>query len=131
MQWFIKEQVEEVSTMSDLLTVVERAKDNPLLVEEYLAREGLGEEEDGDPTAPTAAGADDLSECVSGLCRSARTPSESATVAIPGGSSTATALAATAFGGSRSRGGEEERVDTTPAQRASFLPLGTDRQGSG
>ena len=55
MQWFIKEQVEEVSTMSDLLKVVERAKDNPLLVEEYLAREGLGEE-GADPTAPTAAG---------------------------------------------------------------------------
>ena len=56
MQWFIKEQVEEVSTMSDLLRVVERARDNPLLAEEYLAREGLGEGEDGDPTAPGAAG---------------------------------------------------------------------------
>jgi len=55
MQWFIKEQVEEVSTMSDLLKVVERAKDNPLLVEEYLAREGLGEDAD-DPTAPAVAG---------------------------------------------------------------------------
>ena len=39
MQWFIKEQVEEVSSMSALLKVVERAKDNPLLAEEYLARE--------------------------------------------------------------------------------------------
>ncbi len=56
MQWFIKEQVEEVSTMSDLLRVVERARDNPLLAEEYLAREGLGEGEGGDPTAPGAAG---------------------------------------------------------------------------
>jgi len=55
MQWFIKEQVEEVSTMSDLLRVVERAKDSPLLIEEYLAREGLGGGGD-DPTAPTAAG---------------------------------------------------------------------------
>ena len=54
-QWFLKEQVEEVSTMHDLLTVVERAKENPLLAEEYLAREGLGAEED-DPTAPPAAG---------------------------------------------------------------------------
>ena len=34
MQWFIKEQVEEVATMIDLLTVVERSRDNPLLVEE-------------------------------------------------------------------------------------------------
>jgi ferritin len=55
MQWFIKEQVEEVSTMTDLLTVVERSSDNALLVEEYLAREGLGKESE-DPTAPPAAG---------------------------------------------------------------------------
>jgi ferritin len=55
MQWFIKEQVEEVSTMSDLLKVVERSRDNPLLAEEYLARESLGEA-GSDPTAPAAAG---------------------------------------------------------------------------
>jgi bacterioferritin B len=55
MQWFIKEQVEEVSTASDLLRVVERARDNPLLAEEYLARESFGEE-GNDPTAPAAAG---------------------------------------------------------------------------
>jgi hypothetical protein len=49
--------VEEVATMSDLLTVVGRARENPLLAEEYLAREGLGGGgEAGDPTAPTAAG---------------------------------------------------------------------------
>ena len=57
MQWFIKEQVEEVATMSDLLRVVERARDNPLLAEEYLAREGLGGSGEGaDPTAPPVAG---------------------------------------------------------------------------
>jgi ferritin len=55
MQWFIKEQIEEVATMSDLLRVVERAADNPLLAEEYLARESLGDEGD-DPTAPPVAG---------------------------------------------------------------------------
>jgi ferritin len=55
MQWFIKEQVEEVSSMTDLLNVVERAKDNPLLAEEYLARENVGDEGQ-DPTAPPAAG---------------------------------------------------------------------------
>jgi ferritin len=55
MQWFVKEQVEEVATMTDLLTVVERSSDNALLVEEYLAREGLGQE-GADPTAPPAAG---------------------------------------------------------------------------
>jgi ferritin len=54
MQWFIKEQVEEVSSMSDLLKVVERARDNPLLAEEYLAREASGEAVDA--TAPAAAG---------------------------------------------------------------------------
>jgi len=54
MQWFIKEQVEEVSSMSDLLRVVERARENPLLAEEYLAREGGAEA--ADPTAPHAAG---------------------------------------------------------------------------
>ena len=54
MQWFIKEQVEEVSSMSDLLRVVERARDNPLLAEEYLARETAAEA--ADPTAPAAAG---------------------------------------------------------------------------
>ena len=55
MQWFIKEQVEEVSSMSDLLAVVERSRDNPMIVEEYIARERpSGPPED--PTAPTAAG---------------------------------------------------------------------------
>jgi bacterioferritin B len=56
MQWFIKEQVEEVATMSDLLRVVERSKDNPMEVENYMAREHPGEA-GGDPTAPHAAGA--------------------------------------------------------------------------
>jgi bacterioferritin B len=55
MQWFIKEQVEEVSSMSDLLRVVQRAKDNPLLAEEFLARESVGDGGE-DPTAPEAAG---------------------------------------------------------------------------
>jgi ferritin len=56
MQWFIKEQVEEVATMNDLLKVVERARDNPLLAEEYIAREGFGATDGADPTAPPAAG---------------------------------------------------------------------------
>jgi bacterioferritin B len=53
--WFVKEQVEEVSSMTDLLNVCERAKDSPLLIEEFLAREQLGDEGD-DPTAPPPAG---------------------------------------------------------------------------
>ena len=55
MQWFIKEQVEEVATMSDLLRVVERARENPMFAEEYLAREHPGAE-GADPTAPPIAG---------------------------------------------------------------------------
>ena len=54
--WFLKEQVEEVATMSDLLRVVQRAKDDPLRAEDYLARESLGGD-GADPTAPAAAGA--------------------------------------------------------------------------
>jgi len=54
MQWFVKEQVEEVALMQDLLNVVERSRDNLLLVEDYIARERPGEEPD--PTAPPAAG---------------------------------------------------------------------------
>src|SRR4029450_2802194 len=55
MQWFVKEQVEEVALMQDLLNVVERS-DNLLLVEDYIAREARGEEGGGDPTAPLPAG---------------------------------------------------------------------------
>ena len=55
MQWFVKEQVEEVALMHDLLNVVERAADNLLLVEDYIAREAPGEDAD-DPTAPPVAG---------------------------------------------------------------------------
>ncbi len=55
MQWFVKEQVEEVALMGDLLKAVERSKDNLLLVEEYISREGLGQEGE-DATAPPAAG---------------------------------------------------------------------------
>ena len=55
MQWFVKEQVEEVALMGDLLNVVERSKDNLLLAEDYIARENPGEE-GSDPTAPPAAG---------------------------------------------------------------------------
>src|SRR5919106_1022886 len=56
MQWFIKEQVEEVATMTDLLRVVERSKDDPMEVENFMAREHTGGES-SDPTAPNPAGA--------------------------------------------------------------------------
>jgi ferritin len=39
LQWFVLEQLEEVSTMTDLLNVVKRAgEDNLLFVEDFLAR---------------------------------------------------------------------------------------------
>jgi bacterioferritin B len=50
LHWFLQEQREEVSSMSHLLATVERAGDNLLLVEEYLARTG-------DEESPLAAGA--------------------------------------------------------------------------
>jgi ferritin len=55
-QWFIKEQVEEVATMSDLLRVVERSQNDPMEIENFIAREhtaGVA----ADPTAPHPAGA--------------------------------------------------------------------------
>ena len=55
MQWFIKEQVEEVATMSDLLAVVSRNVDDIEDIEEYVAREQADAGED--PTAPRIAGA--------------------------------------------------------------------------
>jgi len=54
--WFLKEQLEEMSSMADLLKTVERALGTSiLLAEEYLAREGVGDQ--GQSTgAPPAAG---------------------------------------------------------------------------
>ncbi|MGH3071475.1 MAG: ferritin [Gaiellaceae bacterium] len=55
LHWFLQEQREEVSSMGALLTVVERSRDNVMLIEDYLARESVGEHE-GEATAPAAAG---------------------------------------------------------------------------
>src|SRR5215211_3430311 len=56
LDWFLKEQREEVSSMSDLLKVVERAAaSNLLLAEEHLSRSQVGDA-GVDPTAPSAAG---------------------------------------------------------------------------
>lgn len=54
MLWFLKEQVEEVASMSTLLTIMNRAE-NLFDVENYLVREAIG---DGglDADAPQAAG---------------------------------------------------------------------------
>ena len=53
MQWFIKEQVEEVAATSDLLTVVTRAKDDIQYIEGYAA----ARQAEDDPSAPKPAGA--------------------------------------------------------------------------
>jgi bacterioferritin B len=55
MLWFLKEQVEEVSTMSTLLTICARAGDNWFQIEDYLAREPANTSPDAD--APPVAGA--------------------------------------------------------------------------
>jgi ferritin len=54
--WFLREQLEETSSMGALLTVVERASEsNLLLAEEYLARAQVVDEQ-VDAAAPPAAG---------------------------------------------------------------------------
>jgi bacterioferritin B len=40
MQWFVDEQVEEEATMEALLQVAERVRESPMLLEEFLARDG-------------------------------------------------------------------------------------------
>ncbi|TWP52761.1 ferritin [Lentzea tibetensis] len=55
LQWFLKEQVEEVSSMSTLLTVMERADGNMFYVENFLVRESVGDD-GADTGAPRAAG---------------------------------------------------------------------------
>lgn len=55
LQWFIAEQVEEVSSMSTLLAIVKRAQGNMFEVENWLARESTSDVEGG-PAAPKAAG---------------------------------------------------------------------------
>jgi ferritin len=55
LHWFLQEQREEVASMDALLTVVERSRDNVLLIEDYLARE-TGGEPAVEAGAPPAAG---------------------------------------------------------------------------
>ena len=56
--WFLKEQLEEMSSMADLLRTVERAAEtNILLAEAYLARTQVGDEGKNDNAPPAAGGA--------------------------------------------------------------------------
>lgn len=54
MQWFIKEQVEEVATMQDLLAVVRRSEDDLNAIETYVERDLAAAAPD--TTAPKQAG---------------------------------------------------------------------------
>jgi ferritin len=55
--WFLKEQLEEMSSMAALLRTVERASaSNLLLVEDYLARTSAGGADGTEADAPRAAG---------------------------------------------------------------------------
>jgi ferritin len=54
LHWFLAEQREEVASMSALLSTLERADGNLLLVEDHLARTGAPHE--GETGAPPAAG---------------------------------------------------------------------------
>ncbi len=47
LRWFVAEQLEEISTMGTLLKTVQRAGDNILLVEDFLARNPIVEEGHG------------------------------------------------------------------------------------
>ena len=69
LHWFLQEQREEVSSMGALLAVVERSRDNVMLIEDYLARETGGDAglEAGAP--PAAGGALDSSRPASGSRR--------------------------------------------------------------
>jgi ferritin len=58
LHWFLQEQREEVASMSDLLSVVERAAEsNILLAEEYLARNPVGDQGEAANAPPAAGGA--------------------------------------------------------------------------
>ncbi len=58
LHWFLQEQREEVSSMSDLLAIVERANgSNILLAEDYLARNQIGDGGEAASAPPAAGGA--------------------------------------------------------------------------
>ena len=57
LDWFVEEQLEEVTSMNDLLAVIRRAgQDRLLFVEEYLARQGKAGLES--PAAPSGDSGD-------------------------------------------------------------------------
>jgi ferritin len=57
LHWFLQEQREEVASMTELLAVVERGKNDLLSVEEHLSRASGGENPLGAGAPPAAGGA--------------------------------------------------------------------------
>ncbi len=57
MLWFLKEQVEEVASMTTLLNVAKRAGDNWFDLEDFVARESIGDGGHDDAAPPVAGGA--------------------------------------------------------------------------
>ena len=55
-QWFLKEQVEEISQMNTLLNVVKRANGNLFEVENHLYRESVGDGGTDSQMPPVAGG---------------------------------------------------------------------------
>jgi ferritin len=47
LNWFVKEQLEEVSKMSTILSIIQRAGDNLLMAESYVMETMGGSEDDG------------------------------------------------------------------------------------
>ncbi|GEE00460.1 ferritin [Gordonia spumicola] len=56
MQWFLKEQVEEVASMTTLQTIAERANGNLFDLENFVQRELNSKGGEADASAPLAAG---------------------------------------------------------------------------
>ncbi len=52
--WFVNEQLEELTTMDNLLKVVKLAGDNLLYIEEYVARHGIAKNDGGAAKNATA-----------------------------------------------------------------------------
>ncbi|MGH3434362.1 MAG: ferritin [Thermocrispum sp.] len=57
MQWFLKEQVEEISQMTTLLNIAHRANGNAFEIERFLHRESVGDSGNGGGMPPVAGGA--------------------------------------------------------------------------
>lgn len=55
LQWFLKEQVEEVATMSTLLAIMDRADGNLFDIEAFVARD-MPDTTGGEPGTPATAG---------------------------------------------------------------------------